>query len=153
MAVPANLSACAGTWRGQNRLHDPHTNQPADSPSQLTVTPMGNGQFVRVDYTWAYRGQPQEGSILIAGDAGANSLVGHWFDTWHQRFPIMALSGAGRPDGTTSLRGSYAAPPGPDWGWRIELAPQSDQVQMRMFNIWPEGREDPAVEASYQRGP
>jgi hypothetical protein len=51
-----------------------------------------------------------------------------------------------------SVRGSYAAPPGPDWGWRIEITPDGRTLRIVMFNIWPDGsREDLAAEASYTR--
>jgi len=45
-------------------------------------------------------------------------------------------------------RGSYAAPPGPDWGWRtvIEI-PDDDSFRMVMYNVSPEGKEELAVNA------
>ena len=49
-----------------------------------------------------------------------------------------------------SLLGSYAAPPGPDWGWRIVLEPLSETLQIRMDNITPDGEDLPAVEATYR---
>jgi hypothetical protein len=42
------------------------------------------------------------------------------------------------------------APPGPDWGWRIVLSP-GDTFRMTMYNIWPEAKEELAVEATYER--
>jgi hypothetical protein len=53
--------------------------------------------------------------------------------------------------GLVDVLGSYSYPPGPDWGWRITLSPGEDELEMRMFNIHPEGQEDLAVEASYRR--
>jgi hypothetical protein len=50
------------------------------------------------------------------------------------------------------VRGSYPAPTGPDWGWRIELDLRlADQLQMRMVNITPDGQEMLAVQAVYAR--
>jgi hypothetical protein len=44
--------------------------------------------------------------------------------------------------------GRYAAPPGPDWGWRIELVGEGpDVLVLRMLNITPDGEEALAVEA------
>ena len=55
-------------------------------------------------------------------------------------------------EGSVSIQGSYAAPPGPDWGWRILIEPrQADSFWMVMYNISPEGREALAVEATYAR--
>ena len=58
MNVLDSLAACAGNWRGVNTLQDPETNRPDDSPGSATVTPVLGGRFVRVDYTWSYRGAP-----------------------------------------------------------------------------------------------
>jgi hypothetical protein len=63
---------------------------------------------------------------------------------------VMALEGAAAGADAVTLRGSYAAPPGPDWGWRIDLRPQGgDDLRMVMFNVTPEGQEELAVEAVY----
>jgi hypothetical protein len=51
-----------------------------------------------------------------------------------------------------SVAGTYAAPPGPDWGWRITIEPQSPAAfRLRMYNISPAGPSDLAVEAIYAR--
>jgi hypothetical protein len=53
-----------------------------------------------------------------------------------------------------SVRGTYAAPPGPDWGWRIDVTPDGDKLRIEMHNVWPEeqgGKEELAVEAVYGR--
>ena len=52
-------------------------------------------------------------------------------------------------DGTIALRGSYAAPPGPDWGWRIEIA--TEPLRIKHTNIFPGGEEGPAAEGVYSR--
>jgi Protein of unknown function (DUF1579) len=146
------LAGCAGSWRGTNTLQDPNSNTPEDSSSSATVTPVLGGKFVRLDYTWSYRGAPQEGSLLIGFDTQADQVTAHWVDTWHMSDKVMACVGP-RPDSAIlSVRGSYAAPPGPDWGWRIEITPDGRTLRIVMFNIWPDGsREDLAAEASYTR--
>lgn len=67
----------------------------------------------------------------------------------------MHCAGTLTLDGVASVQGRYAAPPGPDWGWRITLTPSSDAAfVLRMFNITPDGTEMLAVEAPYtRRGP
>jgi hypothetical protein len=152
MSVHENLTACAGSWKGTNRLQDPNTNAPDESPSTATVTSILGDTFVRLDYTWAHQGQPQEGSLLIGGEG--TSVTAYWIDTWHMGHKVMACQGVAESDGRISVRGSYAAPPGPDWGWRINLIPNRGQMLgVIMFNISPEGREELAVEAAYSRQP
>lgn len=76
-----------------------------------------------------------------------------WIDSWHTGGQFMTFRGEARPEGSISALGSYSAPPGPDWGWRIVLAGQSDgEIRIRMYNISPEGDEALAVEAEYSRG-
>jgi hypothetical protein len=47
--------------------------------------------------------------------------------------------------------GAYAAPPGPDWGWRTLIESDSDSTwRLSMFNISPDGQAYPAVEVNYK---
>ena len=151
MTALDGLLAAAGAWQGQSTLQDPHNNINEDSQSRLTVSPLLAGRFIRIDYDWAYKGKPQEGMLLLGFDQEANVVTGHWIDSWHQSNKVMVL--AGKPTRPTiSIRGSYAAPPGPDWGWKIEITPDRDQsLRLAMFNIWPEGKEELAVAAQYER--
>jgi hypothetical protein len=52
-------------------------------------------------------------------------------------------------DGTITVRGSYPAPPGPDWGWRIDIA--AAPLRITHTNIDADGTEDLAVEGVYSR--
>ena len=155
MSVLEPLIACAGNWQGKSTLQDPHNSIAEESSSNLTVVPVLGGRFVRVDYTWSYKDKPQEGSLLIGFDKGADTVTTHWIDSFHMSNKVMACTGP-RPEGRAiSVRGSYAAPPGPDWGWRIDLTPEENgTLRMVMFNIWPEsqgGQEELAVDATYAR--
>ena len=162
----AALLARAGRWEGDHTLHDPHSGTPDASRATLVVVPVLGGRFVRLDYGWAYRGAPQEGSLLVGHDAGpaggehveGDALTGHWIDAWHMGEAVMALRGPVPPaDAPIVLTGSYPAPPGPDWGWRITLVPDgADGLRLRMDNLWPDagpeaGRADAAVEATLRR--
>jgi len=145
-----SLAACAGTWRGMNMLQDPHAGIAEASPTTATVT-SGPGGSVRLDYTWSYQGTPQQGTILFAVDG--STVTAPWTDTWHTGNKPMACAG---PIGDAlSVRGSYPAPPGPDWGWRIDIAPEGEQLRLIMWNVWPAeqgAKEELAVEAVYARG-
>ena len=147
------FASCAGTWHGTNRLWDPHTQKPDDTPSRMSLTPILGGRFVRIDYSWSYHGEPQEGSYLLGGDAKDATVTLHWIDTWHMATKGMVCQGPAGDAHGVDVRGSYAAPPGPDWGWRITLQLDSGNqtLQGRMYNVEPAGREAPAVEATYTR--
>jgi len=146
------IISCAGNWSGRKSLRDPDRIAPQESPSTVAISTILNGRFVRLDYTWEYQGCPQQGSLLIGHDPGTEVATAHWVDTWHMGFQVMASRGSIGGDGEISLRGSYAAPPGPDWGWRTIISPgEGQRLRITMFNISPEGREELAVEASYSR--
>jgi len=146
------FAAYTGRWQGNNKLQDPLTNSPEDSPATATLTTLLGGRFLRLDYTWVYQDAPQEGSLLLGYDADAVQVTAHWIDSWHMGDKVMACKGSATSAGEISVRGSYAAPPGPDWGWRITITPhQGQRLQMVMNNIWPEGKEELAVEADYTR--
>lgn len=146
------LSACAGSWRGTSTLQDPHNGIAAESPSTATVNSVPGG--VRLDYTWSYQGKSQQGSIRFGTDGEAGAVTARWTDTWHTGGQPMACSGP-KPSGTTlSVRGTYAAPPGPDWGWRIDVTPDKENLRIVMYNVWPQeqgGKEELAVEVTYAR--
>ena len=151
MSLPATIASLAGWWEGTNTLHDPNTGRPETTPSAVTAVAIIGKRFLRFGYTWVYQGQPQEGLLLLGFDPESNAVSGHWIDTWHMGNKVLACTGPA-PIGTVSIRGSYAAPPGPDWGWRIELTAEGDQLRMVMTNIYPDGKEELAVESEYSRG-
>jgi hypothetical protein len=63
------------------------------------------------------------------------------------------MSCAGRAaEGSAELSGSYAAPPGPDWGWRITIRSVSpNELTIVMRNTSPEAQEDLPVQIEYTR--
>jgi hypothetical protein len=140
------LLACAGDWRGVNRLWM-SPDVPADeSASNLTVVPMLGGTFLRVDQTWARQGRPEAGSMLLGYDDGA--ATGHWVDSFHNGRRVMACTGAASGAGV-DVRGNYPAPPGPDWGWRIQVIARPRELEIVMYNVDPGGMEELAVRSTY----
>ena len=150
MGALNRLAACTGHWRGSNRLHDPHSGKPEDSASTAVLTTLLGGRFVRLDYDWSYRSAAQQGSLLIGYDSAHGKATAHWIDSWHMSEGVMACEGAVEPDGALAVHGSYAAPPGPDWGWRIVVRPADEPaLHIAMYNVTPGGQEALAVEATY----
>ena len=148
------LAACAGRWHGVNTLHDPHTGGPVDTPGTATVTPLHGGRFVRLDYTWSYDGRPQEGSLLVGYQTTPEVATAHWIDSWHMGEQVMACAGRLTDAGGVRVLGAYAAPEGPDWGWRIEVTPDAGRaLRLVMHNLSPGGAEEPAVEAAFTPAP
>ena len=146
------LVAAAGRWRGTNTLQDPMNGIADASPSNATVTPLLGGRFVRVDYTWEYQRAPHSGSLLIGWQKKDGTATAHWIDSFHNGDRVMACTGALTDGGGISVRGAYSAPPGPDWGWRIDVIPEGDaSLRIIHHNIWPEGKEELAVEGVYSR--
>jgi hypothetical protein len=145
------LKSIVGNYKGANRLHYPPDSEPDETPSNLNLASILNGRFVRIDYTWSYKNAPQEGSMLIGFDPKENLATIHWIDTWHMSNKVLALQGVAESDGSINVLGSYPAPPDPDWGWRIVIKPGNKSLNIAMFNISPQGDEEPAVEASYNK--
>lgn len=151
MSALEGLAACAGQWQGTSTLEDPHSGIADESPSTATVAPVLGGRFVRIDYTWSYGGKPQEGSLLLGYQPKLETATGHWIDSFHNGDKVMVCAATIPEDGPFSVRGSYAAPPGPDWGWRIDVLPEGDTLRIVHYNVWPEGKEELAVESRYTR--
>jgi hypothetical protein len=138
-----------GTWVGENRLW--FSGQPPRvSQTRLLIAPVAAGKFFRVDYTWEYEATPQDGSILFGYDGARAVVTAVWVDSWHMGEKFMLCEGAAEEPAVT-VRGTYAAPPGPDWAWRIAISASGQELAMRMWNISPEGKEELAVEAVYGR--
>lgn len=151
MSALDGVAALAGRWRGTSTLQDPHSGAPDEAPSTVVVTPMIGGRFVRIDYTWSYRGEPQEGALILGFKKKAGTVTAHWMDSWHNSDNVMPLTGSLADDGTLTVRGSYPAPEGPDWGWRIDVKKDGDALRIVHHNVFPDGKEELAVDSRYTR--
>lgn len=142
-----------GEWSGTNRLWLDGTRAPElSSPTRMTVAPVARGKFLEVRYTWVYDGVEQEGVLIVGNNNKELEATAGWVDSWHQGGKVMLLRGEVAADGAISVRGAYAAPPDPDWGWRIGLSQSSpDELRLTMHNVTPDGQEELAVEAVYAR--
>jgi hypothetical protein len=152
MSIPARLRGSTGTWAGQYHLWLSPPDPPIECSSTAEVTAVGEGRFLALRYDWSYDGKRQEGFILLGDDPATARCAATWADSFHNSHRQMPCDGPLAGDGEINVRGSYPAPPGPDWGWRTLLEhPSPDALVIRMFNITPDGLEELAVEATYRR--
>lgn len=140
-----------GDWQGESQLWMNPSEPPLTSPSTMRVSPVANGRFLTLNYTWAYEGQPQQG-LLLVGDHNKDAIAtASWVDAWHQSSKVMQCLGAVAGEGF-SVSGHYAAPPGPDWGWRLSVSATPDGgLLFEMHNVPPDGAPELAVRAAYRR--
>lgn len=147
--VEYEMQDLIGSWSGNSRLWLSPDQDPRICHSTAEITSICKGQFLHMAYTWEADGRPQDGLIIFGARESAGTSL--WLDSWHMARQIMVCESV-QHDNVVSLTGTYAAPRGPDWGWRIEIeSAGNDGCVVRMFNIWPDGREDRAVLVEYSR--
>lgn len=147
----SEILTLAGKWTGTYRLIlDPNTPERVSTTS-ATLASVAGGRFARLDYVWEDKGKPQDGSLLVGFEKERSVATAVWVDSWHMRNKFLISEGKA-VRGSVDVNGSYAAPPGPDWGWRTTLGPGPDgTLRMIMYNLTPDGEEYLAVEAIYSR--
>lgn len=155
MSLPTKFTNLSGEWKGTKRLYlGGEAGPEKNSGSRLTIAMAARGTLLLLDYTWKFDGDPQEGVLLLGYDAAQNAATAAWGDSWHMSQNIMHCVGT-IEDRVFNVRGTYAAPPGPDWGWRIVLTILTEQsISIVMHNIspdTPEAKEDLAVRAEFAR--
>ncbi len=148
--ISAALRALTGSWQGTNRLWLDPAKPAQESEGTAVFQLVAQKKFATLRYTWAYDKQPQEGFLLFGEDD--QEITAAWVDSWHMQDKMMHCTGKIAANGAISVVGYYAAPPDPDWGWRITIEPQSaNQFTFRMHNITPQGEEMLAVEVQFKR--
>lgn len=149
MAIPTALAALVGYWHGTNKVWLSPNDPVMESKTEVVIALTALGKFLTIQYTWSVDNEPQEGLLLIGQEAQDKVVRAAWVDSWHNGDVMMVCSGEAGPDGGVWVKGAYAAPPGPDWGWKITLEPRSgDAFRMVMDNIMPDGQEMLAVEVA-----
>lgn len=142
------LEPLSNLWEGTKELYLKPEEPPLTSASNLTIMPVAKGTFMQLTYTWSYEGRSHEGFLIL--NTRNEVATGAWGDSFHQSGSVMHLEGSVDKKGMINVLGSYPAPPGPDWGWRIVVDASDRAVLLiTMYNIWPEGQEDIAVFVRY----
>lgn len=141
-----------GKWRGTKHLWLSPGAPVRKSESTAEIHTTAQEQFTEIRYTWADEGRPQEGRLILGQESEQKVVKAVWFDTWHMREQFMICEGRVDDHGVVSIQGTYAAPPGPNWGWKITIEPKvQNAFGFRMYNITPEGEMMLAVEIEYSR--
>lgn len=154
MSVPEILEKLVGKWRGINRLHTVWIpeNPVRETESRAIVELTARGRFLKIEYDWTFEESVQEGLILIGDEKDSDSIKAFWIDSWHLSDKFMVSEGFRDEDGAISVKGFYAVPDHPDWGWRTIIEPEKgDTFKITMFNVSPEGEEALAVEMEFNR--
>jgi hypothetical protein len=154
MSVPQNFDKLTGRWRGTNRLHLAWIPEKpsVESDSKALIDYTARGRFLKIEYDWAYDGQTQEGLILLGNEEDSSLIKAFWIDSWHMGDKFMVSEGSPAENGAISLKGFYSVPDHPDWGWRTVFSSEDENsFRIVMYNVTPEGEEDLAVEAFYER--
>lgn len=148
MTIADHLAPVLGSWQGTNRLRLMPTDDYQSSSATATVGVTAQ-RFVSIAYTWFDGDAPQDGLLLIGGDATADGATAVWVDSWHTGPTWMTFSGGLDDSGDLLLRGSYPAPPGPDWGWNIHVRARDGVVTMD--NVMPGEAPYQVVELTLRR--
>ena len=89
--------------------------------------------------------------MIVGCDENSNAVQAVWTDSWHMSHKFMVCDGSIDDSGVVDVMGYYSVPDQPDRGWRTEIRPKEGSFEVVMYNISPEGGEDVAVEAKYDR--
>lgn len=146
------LGAFAGDWIGRNQLwFEPGT--PAhECDTTASVVSVARESCVAIRYEWEEAGAIEEGLLVVrnAPEISDEDMV--WVDSFHTGGKFMRFRGEADDAGRVVALGSYPAPGGPDWGWRIVLdSSGTDHLHLLMYNITPDGTTYPAVETRLNR--
>lgn len=154
MSVPEMLVKLAGKWHGINRLHTVWIpeNPIRETASKATVEMTARGRFLMIEYDWAFEAAEQEGLILVGNEQDSDLIKAFWIDSWHLSDKFMVSEGRRKNGAAISLKGYYAVPDHPDWGWRTVIETvDNDSFKITMYNVSPEGEESLAVEMDFNR--
>ena len=146
------LNRSLGKWTGTKKLWLAPGDACHESQFNTTVEASAMGRCAIINYDWMFEGERQEGLLVLNPDYGKGSIQAAWVDSFHVPNGIMILKGGFTEQDTIDLLGSYPAPPGPDWGWRIVLSlPAPDTIKIVNYNVTPEGEEHLAIDVEVKR--
>ncbi|MCU7373770.1 DUF1579 domain-containing protein [Paucibacter sp. O1-1] len=152
--VHARLVRMAGQWEGRFRLWFEPGKLADESLQRGSIRVLLGGRVLLHEYTGHCAGEPMEGVALIAYHLDERRYESAWAESFGTGTALMFSTGVSG-DPRLSMLGSYSdGQGGSRWGWRTAIEqPDDDTLDLRMYNITPEGDEALAVEVNYRRMP
>lgn len=152
--VHAELARMAGQWEGRFRLWFAPGEPVDDSVQRGSIRVLLGGRVLLHEYTGHCNGEPMQGVALTAHHLDEGRYESAWAESFGTGTALMYSTGASG-DPRLSMLSSYAdGQGGPRWGWRTAIEqPDDDTLDLRMYNITPDGEEALAVEVNYRRVP
>lgn len=154
MAIPKLIQGFEGHWVGTSTLHcpwPPEADPIRTGDSTLSCSFDPTGAFAKISLVWHENG-PQYSEFLICGSSSKDDVSCGWTDSWHLSSEVMRLQGTGMDGDMVDMHGTYRVEGHPEWGWRIAFSRAGAVgLKLEMFNISPEGEEEWAVRAEYNR--
>lgn len=143
------LNSFIGEWEGTTKTWFEPDATPEEGNTRLSVRGIPGGRFTVWDYTGTVQGKPHTGHAIYGFDPDAQKFFSSWVDSFHMSPAMMVSEG---PAGEkVSVLGSYAAGPGPRWGWRTTIELAGGELVVRAFNIAPDGPDMRALETFFRR--
>lgn len=140
----------SGRYHGRKHLYLNWLPQPEHiSDSSVLVQRVGHAQALQLNYDWSHEGRPHHGALLLVLDPRNNRASGAWVDSWHQDKSVLVLNGSW-DEQRIDVLGHYSVEGSADWGWRMLLYREDQQLRLDMFNREPGGEDDPAVQLRWQ---
>ena len=145
------LGQMAGEWEGTTKTWFEPDKLADESPWRGTIRLVAGGRFVMHEYEGSMQGKPLSGVAIYGYHLDPDRFEMAWVDSFHTGTSIMFFKGKNEGRGYDVL-GSYEAPSGPPWGWRMEIQqPEADRLIITHYNIPPDSQEAKAVETVYRR--
>ena len=108
-----------------------------------------NSTYATVTYNWEFKGERQEGTLIICGNKKGNATMG-WVDSFHQSSSVLHLEGEELSSGGVKTSGKWKA--GEElWGWTIAIELVKEELLFNMEVVTPKGEATWAVKATYRR--
>ncbi|MBN1878780.1 DUF1579 family protein [bacterium] len=142
------LSRSKGRWKGVKKLWLAPGKSCRECDITARVGESALGRSAVIDYEWTLEGERQQGHLMLNPDYGKGAVQAAWIDSFHMATGIMILKGEFTEHDTIDLIGSYPAPPGPDWRWRMIISASDNKLTLINYNVSPGGDEHLAIEVS-----